>query len=79
MLSSNHRFENHDVFDIPARLLLDDEIEYIFSIFPRPNIKQISVDAPVCKRLGAREDNVICIRYNNTDLYRRVVGPFSHV
>ena len=79
MLTSNYKLQIHDVFDAPSKLLLREEREYICSIYPEYIIKPISIEASVCKRLGARPNDIICIRLNHTDIYRRVLDKYYDV
>ena len=74
MLPRIWNFEQMDVFHRPAKILSDEEREYIVSIYPLSTMCTISNDDVICVELGARDGDVICIRNNYTDTYRLVVG-----
>jgi hypothetical protein len=79
MLPSFHKFQELDVFEKPTRILTDDERSFILQIYSRLTMKTISIDDDLCIELCAHEDDVICIRSNNTDTYRIVVGRYPLV
>jgi DNA-directed RNA polymerase subunit H (RpoH/RPB5) len=74
MLPRIYNFEQLDVFHRPAKILNEDEREYVINSYPLSTIRTISNDDIICIELGAREGDIICIRNNNTDTYRLVVG-----
>ena len=76
MLPSFHKFQELDVFERPARILTEDERDFILQIYSRLSMQTISIEDSLCIELGAREDDIICIRNNNTDTYRTVVGRY---
>jgi hypothetical protein len=60
-------------FSRPAKILTNDDKEIIMSMYYRSNIQKILIDDWLCIQLGAQEDDIICIRDNNTDIYRMVI------
>lgn len=76
MLPTMNKFQQLDVFERPARILTGSEKEYILSLYPRISIQTISIDDWLCIELGAIENDIICIRDHNTDIYRRVIGRY---
>ena len=74
MLPRIYNFEQLDVFNKPAKILNDEEREYVITSYPLSTMHTISNDDIICIQLGAREGDIICIRNNNTDTYRLVVG-----
>jgi hypothetical protein len=77
MLSSNYKFQKLGVFQRPIRLLMDNEKEYILSLYPSGMMLKILIDDDMCTKLMAKEDDIISIRDNNTDIYRLVVKNVS--
>jgi len=76
MLHSPHNFHILDPFKRAARLLTDIEKKDLISYayFALKNMHTISVDDWLSIQLGAREDDIICIKHHHTDVYRLVVG-----
>ena len=76
MLYSPHNFHTIDLFKRPARLLTDNEkkdlLSYAYSSLK--NMHTISIDDWVSIQLGAKEDDIICIRHHHNDIYRLVVS-----
>ena len=72
MLSSN-KFQKYHSLDRSIKLLTDEEKESVLNIYYLyTDIKKIAFDDPLCTHLGARENDIICIRNNNSDIYRLV-------
>jgi len=72
MLSVN-KFQKYHSLDRSIKLLTDEEKETVLNIYYLyTDIKKIAFDDPLCTHLGAKEYDIICIRDNNSDVYRLV-------
>ena len=76
MLPVVHKFQKYDVFSRPAKILTNDDKEIVMAMYHRSNIQKILIDDWLCIQLGAQEDDIICIRDYNTDIYRLVIGRY---
>ena len=76
MLPVIHKFQQYDVFSRPAKILTNDDKEIVMSMYHRSNIQKILIDDWLCIQLRAQEDDIICIRDCNTDIYRLVIGRY---
>jgi DNA-directed RNA polymerase subunit H (RpoH/RPB5) len=79
MLPRIYNFEQMDVFHRPAKIVSDEEREFVISIYPLSSMRTIYNNDIICVELGAIEGDIICIRNNNTDTYRYVVGRYPLV
>ena len=72
-----HSFYIHDVFDKSSKLLTEyekNEILIIYSTVYKTDIPIISIDDMISIYLGAKENDIICMRNSsNNDIYRLVV------
>jgi DNA-directed RNA polymerase subunit H (RpoH/RPB5) len=70
-------FQILDVFQRPSKLLSDyekQEILHIYATVYKTNMPHISVNDIACIRLNAKENDIICMRNYDTDIYRLVVN-----
>lgn len=70
-------FQIFDVFQRPSKLLSDyekQEILHIYATVYKTNMPHISVNDISCIRLNAKENDIICMRNYDTDIYRLVVN-----
>lgn len=68
-------FQVLDVFDRPSRILFESEkqeILYIYATVYKTTMPSIYEDDPMSIRLGAKENDIICMRNCKTDIYRLV-------
>jgi DNA-directed RNA polymerase subunit H (RpoH/RPB5) len=69
-------FENPDVFFRPCKLLTDYEKKEILEIYDmvyKTKMPHISINDWLSIKLGAKENDIICMRNGNTEIYRMVV------
>ena len=70
-------FQVLDVFYRPSKLLNDGEKEEILNIYAtvyKTSMPNISVDDWISITLGAKENDIICMRNHKTEVYRLVVA-----
>jgi DNA-directed RNA polymerase subunit H (RpoH/RPB5) len=70
-------FQILDVFYRPSKLLTDYEKQEILKIYAtvyKTNMPQISVNDFASIQLGAKENDIICMRNKHTEIYRLVVN-----
>jgi DNA-directed RNA polymerase subunit H (RpoH/RPB5) len=70
-------FQILEVFYRPSKLLTDSEKTEILSIYAtvyKTNMPQISINDVASIKLGAKENDIICMRNKNTEIYRLVVN-----
>jgi len=74
MLKSVYKLYNLYPSEKSIRLLSPIEKENILQYFIETNgiLYNINVDDIICSELGAQINDIICIRNNTTDVYRRV-------
>lgn len=71
------QFQVLDIFYRPSKLLNDREKKEILNIYAtvyKTNMISISVDDWISITLGAKENDIICMRNNNENIYRLVVA-----
>jgi len=76
MFNSTNKFHNLYPSEKSVKILSLDEKKYILDFFNDLNINIHTVydDDILCKELDAKIDDIICIRYTTTDIYRRVIS-----
>ncbi len=70
-------FQILDVFQRPSKILTDSEkveILHIYATVYKTNMPHISVNDIASIRLNAKENDIICMRNYDTDIYRLVVN-----
>ena len=70
MFNTKYKLINLYPSEKSIRLLTSKEKENITNFV----LKTISIDDEICKFLEAEIDDVICIRFTTTDIYRRVIS-----
>jgi DNA-directed RNA polymerase subunit H (RpoH/RPB5) len=69
-------FQKIDVHFRPVRIIKDYEksdVLYNYNQIYKTHMTKISVNDELSVKLGAKVDDIICMRNNNNDIYRLVV------
>lgn len=69
-------FQKIDIHFRPARIIKDYEksdVLYNYNQIYKTHMIKISVNDELSIKLGAKVDDIICMRNNNNDIYRLVV------
>lgn len=70
-------FQVLDVFYRPSKLLNDHEKKEILNIYAtvyKTNMMNVSINDWISVALGAKENDIICMRNHNENIYRLVVA-----
>jgi DNA-directed RNA polymerase subunit H (RpoH/RPB5) len=70
-------FQIIEVFYRPSKILTEIEKTTILNMYAtvyKTNMPHISVNDLISIKLGAKENDIICMRNKNTDIYRLVVN-----
>lgn len=70
-------FQILEVFHRPSKLLTESEKTEILKIYAtvyKTHMPQISVNDMTSIKLGAKENDIICMRNKHTEIYRLVVN-----